>query len=62
MLCLIFYKVVLDTLGKGEFGPHNDIIDWAADIICPADVEIEKICRDVIFLICGFDSQNLNLV
>jgi pimeloyl-ACP methyl ester carboxylesterase len=54
-------EYLLDLFGEGEFSPNNEFIDWAADYICPSDIEIEKLCRNVIFLICGFDVSNFNV-
>ena len=59
---LFSLQYLFDLFGKGEFAPNDQFIDWAADLICPTDIEIEDLCRDVIFLICGYDASNLNVV
>jgi lysosomal acid lipase/cholesteryl ester hydrolase len=54
-------EYLFNLFGEGEFSPNDEFIDWAADYICPLDIEIEELCRDVIFLICGFDVSNINV-
>ena len=40
--------------------PNKSIIDKAGELFCFS--KIEEICGDVLFLICGFDQNNLNNV
>ena len=30
--------------------------------LCPFDKDIEQLCENILFLICGFDVNNMNLV
>ena len=46
--------------GAGEFLPSSAFMDWLADLFCDED-SIPAICGDVIFLLCGFDSEKLNM-
>ena len=61
-LNLLFLKYLLDKFGTGEFLPNDKLVDIMADIFCSLDKELEDDCRDVLFLICGFDVTNINTV
>ena len=67
LVCLVtiathMSQILYDIFGDGEFFPNDALIDFLAEYVCPFDRELEKLCRDVIFLICGFDVQNINVV
>lgn len=48
------------VLGVRDFLPSDDIIRWLATYVCkPTD--LEEICSNIIFLICGFDISQLNV-
>ena len=43
----------------GEFLPSNLLMDILADLICDEN-SIPELCGSVLFLLCGFDSDQLN--
>ena len=45
-------------LGIYDFAPSNWLIRELAALVCPLDQAV--ICRDFIFLLCGWDLKNLN--
>ena len=49
-----------DLLGKGEFLPSNKLMDWFADNVCDENA-IPELCESILFLLCGVDSQKLNM-
>ena len=52
-----FFKI----FGVRDFLPSNDILKWMATYVCePTDLRV--FCSSVIFLICGFDVPQLNMV
>ena len=53
---------ILDLLGHGEFLPNDELMKILAQFVCPFDREVEDICEDVIFIICGYDKSNINIV
>ena len=55
-------QLFLDIVGDGEFLPHSKLIDWLSDQVCPVDRTVEGVCEDILFLSCGFDRENMNLV
>ncbi|KAL5475602.1 hypothetical protein EMCRGX_G025434 [Ephydatia muelleri] len=58
-----FYKwflPALDAIGDGEFLPNSQLLDDLAKYVCPDQV-IDDICENVIFLICGFNKDNINI-
>ncbi len=55
-------QYLLDIFGHGEFLPNNKLFDWLGDKVCPFDVDVEDICEDALFIVCGYDRDNLNLV
>ena len=64
LLCTIFFlaQYFLDKFGTGEFLPNDKFIDMLVDIFCSLDKKDEDVCRDVLFLLCGFDVGNINTV
>ena len=62
-LLLIFIpQAIFDAFGDGEFFPNDDLIKFLGKDVCPIDKELLDICEDVLFLICGFDRANINIV
>ncbi len=55
-------QYLLDIFGYGEFLPNNKLFDWLGDKVCPFNVDVEDICEDALFIVCGYDRDNLNLV
>merc|ERR1719489_709381 len=45
----------------GEFVAEHGYIDWFASHLCGHFRVNEKLCSDLYFLVCGFDSQQFNL-
>ena len=52
----------MDKFGTGEFLPNDKLVDIFVDAFCSWDREDEDTCRDVLFLLCGFDKANINTV
>ena len=57
-LCPISPQYILDHVGDGEFLPQDFFLNYLAAELCRTDVKI--VCGDVLFLICGWDTGNLN--
>ncbi|CAI8032080.1 Gastric triacylglycerol lipase [Geodia barretti] len=53
-------EYILDTLGAGEFLPNEEFVDILVDFYCSWDEKDADNCRDVLFLLCGFDPANIN--
>lgn len=49
-------------LGVGEFDPAPSIMKTVGDTFCVDGAITQILCTSTIFLICGFDSQELNTV
>lgn len=49
-------------IGEGQFLPQNILLRFLARYGCDIDVTEEKICANVLFVICGFDSSQFNYV
>ena len=50
---------MLKLLGVRDFVPNNWVMKLLADVLCAAHIT-ENVCADVIFLLAGFDTSNLN--
>ena len=62
-LLLIFIpQAIFDVFGDGEFFPNDELIKFLGKYVCPTDMELLGVCEDVLFLICGFDPANTNIV
>ena len=49
-----------DILGRGEFLASTMLMDKLADNVCDEDSNPE-FCSSILFLMCGFDSEKLNV-
>ncbi len=61
-MCVLNLQYILNKLTYGDFIPNDFLIKFFAKFVCTADMEVEGLCGDIIFLICGFDRDNLNIV
>jgi len=55
---IVSHAWLVNLMGKGEFLPTGGFIDWLADLLCHG--QTEAICSSVLFLLCGFDTAQLN--
>eukprot|EP00731_Ephydatia_muelleri_P029819 Em0021g342a len=58
-----FYKeleFLINLDGTGEFLPTASFMDYLTAIICPL-IDVEYVCEDILFLICGFDRTDINI-
>jgi len=51
---------VADHMGVGEFLPSNWLMDLIADFACGPNNPLEIICENVVFLLTGYDEQQMN--
>lgn len=51
---------VMNLFGVYEFLPSNDMMVKGGKLVCKDESPIQEICANVLFLICGFNSQQLN--
>merc|ERR1711953_826988 len=51
---------VADHMGIGEFLPSNWLMDLIADFACGPNNPLEIICENVVFLLTGYDEQQMN--
>ncbi len=58
-----YTQFLLTHIGTGEFFSNSEIIKLAAKDLCiPQFKAIAGICEDILFLICGFNPDNTNIV
>ncbi len=56
-------QFLLEHIGTGEFFGTSEIIKiFGKDVCIPQFHLIDGLCEDVLFLICGFDPDNINIV
>ena len=58
----LLLQFLLDIIGVGEFLPNDALLDWLAKYVCSDEMAPAEVCEDVLFLICGFDKNNINIV
>jgi len=51
---------ILNTLGAYEFLPNNELMDFLGATICHQQSLLQGLCSNVVFILCGFDSAQLN--
>ncbi|XP_005180854.1 lipase 3-like [Musca domestica] len=52
--------LLLKLIGAHEFLPSNEFISLFTQIVCDENSFTEEICSNVIFLVAGFDKQQMN--
>ncbi|XP_012231415.1 lipase 3 [Linepithema humile] len=55
-----YLGIIARFVGANEFLPQSTILRILAGYGCDADLFKEKICSNVLFLICGFDKEQFN--
>ena len=53
------FQFLIKLLGIKDFAPSNWLVKLLADTICYNHVT-ESICSNIMFLMCGYDTSNLN--
>lgn len=56
------FQLVAKLFGDREFLPHRGFINIFRKIVCEREPVGEAICENVVFLIAGFDKEQLNNV
>ena len=60
LLFITLKWILQDLFGMGEFLPSSRLMDFLAAAVCDED-SLPKLCANVLFLICGFNSGQMNL-
>ncbi|XP_046395142.1 lipase 3-like [Ischnura elegans] len=53
-------KWISKFLGINQFFPSSDFYGFIGDALCKDEAITQSLCTNVIFLICGYDSKELN--
>lgn len=53
---------LLKILGIHEFLPNSDLMAMAGQILCKEEAVTQALCYNAIFLVTGFNSEQLNKV
>lgn len=51
---------VMSLLGVYEFLPSNEMMVKGGQLVCKDESPIQEVCANVLFLLCGYNSQQLN--
>ena len=51
---------LIDLFGIHDFLPSNVLLEFIAQEVCGHSHSTEKVCGNIVFLIAGFDTSNLN--
>lgn len=51
---------IAEHLGLGEFVPSNWLMDLIASLVCSENSWLEVVCKNVVFLLTGYDQQQMN--
>jgi len=55
-----FVDWIAEHMGLGEFIPSNWFMDIVASLFCSDGSWLEGVCENVVFLLCGYDSKQMN--
>ncbi|KAJ4452179.1 hypothetical protein ANN_03697, partial [Periplaneta americana] len=53
---------LLELMGGFEFLPHSDLLSYIGGALCNDEALFADVCTNAIFLVCGFDSEQLDQV
>jgi len=51
---------ILSELSVYDFLPSNALLDWAASKVCNDDMSTQAVCRNILFLVCGYNKHEMN--
>ncbi|XP_046394636.1 lipase 3-like [Ischnura elegans] len=51
---------IADKLGINEFLPNSDLLDSIGATLCKDEAITQSLCSNILFLLCGYDSKQLN--
>jgi hypothetical protein len=55
-------QFLLDLIGEYEFLPHSELLTIIGEVFCNEQAITVEVCSNVLFLIAGYDSSQLNRV
>lgn len=55
-------QFLMDLMGVDEFLPHSDLFNLVGDTLCQDSSTFQSVCSNILFLVAGYDSRNLNEV
>jgi lysosomal acid lipase/cholesteryl ester hydrolase len=47
-------------MGVYEFAPSDDLLIKGGQLMCKEESPFQEICANFLFILCGFNSQQLN--
>lgn len=53
-------QILTKLIGLYEFMPNNEIMQWAGETFCNDDAMTQFLCTNTLFVLCGFNRDNLN--
>ncbi|XP_029169361.1 lipase 3-like isoform X2 [Nylanderia fulva] len=54
------YKNIMQSFFHDELLPQNNLLKFLTTYVCNQNVIEEKICADLLFMVCGFDREQFN--
>ena len=58
-MCL---QALAEWIGYDEFLPSNELMTLLAEMVCEPWEATDEICDEILFLLCGYDPEQLNQV
>lgn len=52
----------MQLIGQNEFQPGGELFKWLTSKVCDKNIPTNIICTNIIFLMCGYDKDQLDLV
>lgn len=62
MIMFFIFQLATSVLGVYELLPNNEIMALLGQAVCKDEAWFQAVCSNVIFLIAGFNSEQLNSV
>lgn len=58
----VIFQLIFKILGTNEILPNGKINELAGQTLCLEEAITQSICTNLLFLICGFNADQLNTV
>lgn len=62
MIAFLSLQTALEAVGTYEFQPTDDFLNSVKSTVCDADASTQPLCENVMFLIGGYGTDQMNKV
>lgn len=60
IIILIYLQTIQEVFGAKEFSPSLKLTEYISNVFCSKDSYFLRVCDNLLFVLAGFDPQQLN--